>query len=125
MEQYVAGLQAEGVLDEHFTQLIQLQDEGTPDFVKEVVTLFIDDTESKIQKIGQALSIEPCPYHELDGIVHQLKGSSASIGAPQLSGLCIKMRERCQAQDVQGLRVLLSELHQSYVYLKGKLTPFL
>lgn len=125
MEQYVSELIGQGVLDEQFTQLLQLQDEGSPEFVKEVVALFFEDTETKIVKIGQALGTTPCPYHELDGMVHQLKGSSASIGACQLSSLCIRMRERCQAQDVPGCQNLLNELQQAFVALKGKLMPFL
>jgi histidine-containing phosphotransfer protein len=125
MEQYVAELIGQGLLDEQFTQLLQLQDEGSPGFVSEVVNLFFEDTESKIVKIGQALSTQPCPYHELDGMVHQLKGSSASIGACQLSSLCIRMRERCQAQDVGGCQALLMELQQAFVLLKGRLMPFL
>jgi len=103
-------MMGEGLLDEQFQQLIALQDESNPDFVTEVAELYFDDAVPKIQRVGQLLS-EPSPdFGELDAVVHQFKGSSASLGAGGMAKLCIRMRELCQQRDVAGCQALVMQV---------------
>jgi len=44
-----------GFLDDQFSQLQKLQDESTPDFVLEVVTMFFDDSESILKNMARCL----------------------------------------------------------------------
>jgi histidine-containing phosphotransfer protein len=109
-QQALSHMQAEGLLDEQFQQLLALQDETNPDFVTEVAELYFDDAVPKIQRIGQLLS-EPSPdFGELDAVVHQFKGSSASLGAGGMAKLCIRMRELCQQRDVAGCQALVMQV---------------
>jgi len=47
----------QGILDDQFSQLQMLQDESTPDFVEEVVTLFFDDSEKLLENLTQSLYV--------------------------------------------------------------------
>mmetsp|Transcript_36652 Transcript_36652/g.81569 ORF Transcript_36652/g.81569 Transcript_36652/m.81569 type:complete len:142 (-) Transcript_36652:807-1232(-) len=124
IESLVLQFQQEGILDEQFQQLMQLQDETNPNFVEEVVQLYFEDSGTKIDKIAQMLQGLP-DYNELDQLVHQFKGSSASLGAQQIAQLCIKLRESCQSQNREMCVFLLQQIQEAYRILKNRLELFL
>ena len=109
-QQALSQMQAEGLLDEQFQQLLALQDETNPDFVTEVTELYFDDAVPKIQRVGELLSAAAPDFAELDAVVHQFKGSSASLGAGGMARLCIRMRELCQQRDVAGCQALVQQV---------------
>lgn len=121
----VHELQQQGVLDDQFTQLMSLQDESNPDFVAEVVQLYYEDSAAKIDRISSMLASDPPNYAELDALVHQFKGSSASLGAAAIAQLCIGLRTGCQAHDRQSCIELANALRGAYGLLKSKLDLFL
>lgn len=133
MEQLLQQLQIEGVLDEQFQQLLMLQDETNPDFVAEVVELYFKDSVLKLERIGSVLhrtGAPPSPsglpdFNELDQIVHQFKGSSASLGARTIAQLCIKLREACQAGDVASCSACLEQTKSAFTMLQQKLRQFM
>ena len=111
-QQALASMHAEGLLDEQFGQLLALQDESNPDFVAEVAALYFDDAAPKIARVGQLLAAPPPgpDFGELDAVVHQFKGSSASLGAGGMARLCIRMRELCQQRDVAGCQAVVPQV---------------
>ena len=52
---YRFSLVLQGYLDEQFDQLEELQDESSPNFVEEVVTLFFRDSSRLMANIDDAL----------------------------------------------------------------------
>ncbi|KAJ8471928.1 hypothetical protein OPV22_026271 [Ensete ventricosum] len=92
----------QGFLDEQFYQLEELQDESSPNFVEEVVTLFFRDSSRLMANIDQALEQCPPDFHRLDKFLHRLKGSASSIGAGKMKNECAGFREFCSEENLEG-----------------------
>ncbi|KAF3636917.1 Histidine-containing phosphotransfer protein 3 [Capsicum annuum] len=90
------------ILDEQFIQLQQLQDESNPDFVVEVVSLFFEDSERLLNELAKALNQANVDFKKLNAHVHQMKGSSSSIGAQRVQRACIAFRNYCDDCNVEG-----------------------
>ncbi|XP_030552464.1 histidine-containing phosphotransfer protein 1-like [Rhodamnia argentea] len=118
---YLASLFHEGVLDDQFTQLQKLQDESNPDFTVEVASLFFVDSDKLIDNMAAALERSPVDFKQVDADVHQLKGSSSSIGATRVKNLCITFRSFCEAQSYEGCLICLQQVKNECALLKDKL----
>uniref|UniRef100_A0A7C8YZ44 Histidine-containing phosphotransfer protein n=1 Tax=Opuntia streptacantha TaxID=393608 RepID=A0A7C8YZ44_OPUST len=119
--EYSQSLFREGYLDSQFTQLQQLQDESNPDFVMEVVTLFFEDSERLVRDLTCALDQPVVDFKTVDAHVHQLKGSSSSIGAQRVKNACIEFRNFCEEQNADACRACLQQVNQEYFLVKSKL----
>ncbi len=71
------------------------------------------------------LTVPTPDYNELDQLVHQFKGSSASLGAQLIAQLCIRLRELCQVRDCAGCAMLQQQIKVAYADLKTKLELFM
>ncbi|OVA04394.1 Signal transduction histidine kinase [Macleaya cordata] len=118
---YTGSLFREGFLDEQFTQLQQLQDESNPDFVLEVVSLFFEDSEKLLNELAKALNQPIVDFKKVDAHVHQLKGSSSSIGANRVKNVCVAFRNCCEEQNTEGCLRCLQQIKHEYALVKNKL----
>ncbi|PON72929.1 Histidine phosphotransferase [Parasponia andersonii] len=121
LEAFTASLFSEGFLDDQFTQLQQLQDESNPDFVVEVVSLFFEDSERLLNELAKALDQQNADFTKVDAHVHQLKGSSSSIGAQGVQRACIAFRNCCEEKNIEGCLKCLQLVKQEYTLVKNKL----
>ncbi|KAG6432195.1 hypothetical protein SASPL_103769 [Salvia splendens] len=136
--EYSNALFREGLLDGQFIQLQMLRDDSNPDFVVEVVTLFFEDSQRILNELSKTLDEQNVDFKKIDANVHQLKGSSSSIGAQRVRNACIAFRSFCDAQDVESygfcffvlfpdqmcLRCL-QQVKQEYLLVKNKLEALL
>ena len=78
--------------------------------------MFVEDSTTKLSKIEAALSSsEPdAQAAELDGVVHQFKGSSSSIGAPRVTAACVDFRAAAQASDIDAMRKHLEAMRTEF-----------
>uniref|UniRef100_A0A7S3QPF2 Histidine-containing phosphotransfer protein n=1 Tax=Dunaliella tertiolecta TaxID=3047 RepID=A0A7S3QPF2_DUNTE len=119
MEAQVQVLISEGVLDAQFNELMQLQDESN--FLLEVIQLYFEDSATKIESIHRMLQAPEPDFQELDQLVHQFKGSSASLGARAITELCVQLRAHCQQRNKQGCEACMAHMGHAYEVLKAKL----
>ncbi|KAG0614528.1 hypothetical protein M758_6G184300 [Ceratodon purpureus] len=121
----IDSMLAEGILDDQFSQLQMLQDESTPDFVEEVVTLFFDDSVKLLENLTESLKTDPIDYKVVDGHVHQFKGSSSSIGAQRIKKVCMTFRPCCDNEDKQGCLDHLDKVKEEFNIVRTKLGKML
>ncbi|KAJ4786387.1 Histidine-containing phosphotransfer protein [Rhynchospora pubera] len=117
----LTSLFREGILNQQFTELQQLQDENNPGFVYEVVSLFFEDAGRLINELISNFNQQAVDYKKIDAYVHQLKGSSASIGAEKIRSVCQTFREYYDKNDIQGCYNCIQPLNQEFVTFKSKL----
>ncbi|CAA7397068.1 unnamed protein product [Spirodela intermedia] len=116
----VNSMFAEGLLDDQFTQLQMLQDANNPGFIAEVITLFCEDAERLLKELTTLLDQVAVDYHKVDAYVHQLKGSSSSVGAQHIKHGCIRFRQFCEENSKEGCVHALNLVKHEYYRLKTK-----
>ncbi|EXB74580.1 Histidine-containing phosphotransfer protein 4 [Morus notabilis] len=114
----------QGFLDEQFVQLEELQDDANPNFVEEIATLYYRDSSRLINNLEQALEKSPLDFNKLDNYMHQLKGSSTSIGAKKVKAECTQFREYCRTGNGEGCVRTFQQLKKEYGLLKRKLEAY-
>jgi HPt (histidine-containing phosphotransfer) domain-containing protein len=65
--------------------------DGDPEFVAELVEIFVDDAHEQIRQIQKA--IQGSDAIGLECRAHQLKGSSANVGADGMSNWALRLEE--------------------------------
>ncbi|CAN1285659.1 Pseudo histidine-containing phosphotransfer protein 6 [Linum perenne] len=110
MNRLLALLFHQGVLDEQFLQLQQLEDESSPNFVTEVVNIYFHES-----------GLEGCDYGKIGIHLNQLMGSSSSIGAKRVRNVCLAFRSASDHSNRHGCLRALEVLEHEYCYLKNKL----
>ncbi|PWA70213.1 Signal transduction histidine kinase, phosphotransfer (Hpt) domain-containing protein [Artemisia annua] len=119
--EYTTSLYREGYLDDQFTQLQKLQDDCSPDFVAEVVSLYFEDSEKLLNNLETALRQDIVDYKQVDAHVHQFKGSSSSIGAQRVKNVCVVFRNYCDAQNLEGCMLCLQQAKTEFIVVRNKL----
>ncbi|KAL0342102.1 UNVERIFIED_CONTAM: histidine-containing phosphotransfer protein 6 [Sesamum calycinum] len=122
MNRLLALLFHQGVLDEQFLQLQQLQDESSPNFVSEVVNIYFHESEKLLRNLRALLvDKEFSDYKKMGVHLNQFMGSSSSIGAKRVRNVCVAFRAASDQNNRAGCLRALELLEYEYCYLKSKL----
>jgi histidine-containing phosphotransfer protein len=123
---HIASMYASGMVDEQFQQLQMLQDDGSsPGFVAEVVTLFCDDADRIITELSKLLEQPIVDFDKVDAYVHQLKGSSASVGAQKVKYTCMQFRQLCQDKNRHRCIMALAVVRNEFYDVRSKFQTML
>ncbi|XP_039126428.1 histidine-containing phosphotransfer protein 2-like [Dioscorea cayenensis subsp. rotundata] len=121
----VDSMLQEGLLDEQFTQLQTLQDETSPGFVAEVIAMFCGDTGTVFNEIETIMNQAVIDFQNVDPLVHRLKGSSCTVGAPKMKLACVQYRQFRDANDRQGCLSAVNLIKDEYNILRNKFETML
>ncbi|KAK7261938.1 hypothetical protein RIF29_28262 [Crotalaria pallida] len=122
MNRLLAFLFHQGVLDEQFLQLQQLQDETSPNFVSEVVNIYFHESEKLLTNLrGLLMEREFSDYKKVGIHLNQFMGSSSSIGAKRVTNVCVAFRAAAEQSNRAGCLRAMEILEHEYCYLKNKL----
>ncbi|MEL6161271.1 MAG: Hpt domain-containing protein [Cyanobacteria bacterium J06627_32] len=98
-------------IDFDWQQLRQLAGEDA-DFEYELLGLFLQDTETMLQELDQALTVR-C-VTTVEAVAHALRGASANVGAIALSASALQLEQIARRGSLQGARSLLQQLKHHY-----------
>ncbi|CAN1200640.1 Histidine-containing phosphotransfer protein 1 [Linum perenne] len=115
----------QGMLDSQFTQIQALQDETNPTFVAEVISAFCNDAERIIIELNKSLSHQNVDFSKVDAFLHQLKGSSSSIGAHRLKCACVDLRQASNDKNKAGSLQALHIVTREYCLVRENFETFL
>ncbi|KAL6584815.1 histidine-containing phosphotransfer protein 6 [Orobanche minor] len=126
MNRLLALLFHQGVLDEQFLQLQQLQDETSPYFVSEVINIYFNESEKLLRNLrGLLVHNEFSDYKKIGMHLNQFIGSSSSIGAHRVRNVCLAFRAASELNNRAGCLRTLELLEYEYCFLKNKLHELL
>ncbi|XP_044343349.1 pseudo histidine-containing phosphotransfer protein 1-like isoform X3 [Triticum urartu] len=113
-----------GYLDEQFCQVEDLQDEASPNFAEEVVSLFFKDSARLVTNIEQAMEKYPKDFNRWDAHMQQLRGSCFSIGASKMNNECTSFRNSCGEENAEGCRRTFQKVKREHAILRQKLESY-
>ena len=91
-----------------FQELLELQTDEEPEFVEEIVAMYVDDAEAMLVELETLFSEDKdteeddvkVDYTKVRGVLHKLKGSSSTFGADGVSTKCEELRMHCIGEDL-------------------------
>eukprot|EP00257_Ricinus_communis_P021335 XP_015580799.1 histidine-containing phosphotransfer protein 1 isoform X2 [Ricinus communis] len=74
---FVRNLKQQGILDNHFDQVLEIRTIDNPRFVLEVISMFLNDADNCVSELNRLLNEAVVDYTQVVNYCHQLRGSSA------------------------------------------------
>ncbi|XP_039800198.1 pseudo histidine-containing phosphotransfer protein 5-like isoform X2 [Panicum virgatum] len=109
----------QGYLDEQFCQIEDLQDEASPNFTEEVVSLFFKDSARLMTNIEQAMEKNPRDSNRWDAHMQQLKGSCS-----RMKNECTSFRNSCEDENAEGCMRSFQKVKREHGVLRQELESY-
>jgi len=93
---------------------------GSCDFTRMLIDQFLQDAASQVEMLKDAARRSDAP--RLEATAHSLRGSSMTMGAKRLGGLCAQVEGKAGGKpDALGAEVLLGELDREFTRVREAL----
>jgi len=89
-----------------------LQDEGEPDFVNEMIELYLSNTPPLLESIRKAIVEKD--HEGLRHAAHTIKGNSNSLGAKRMGAVSLELEKIGRAGQIDGAHELLLQLEREF-----------
>ncbi|QGG47149.1 hybrid sensor histidine kinase/response regulator [Heliorestis convoluta] len=90
----------------------ELAMDSEPEFLQQVIGMYLEDTQPRIEALRQAVTQKDC--YVLEKVAHSMKSSSASLGALALSEQCAYMENLGRKRVSEGLEESLEKLLKEF-----------
>ena len=97
----------------------ELQQEGEPDFLCELIELYLDDTTARLAELHAGLKQQDAP--ELERVAHRLRGSSGNLGIRQMQALCMEIEETLRNGEMDSVGMILTRLEAEFELVREAL----
>ena len=94
------------------SQLDQLRAAGQEETFREIVCMYLDQSRLQIDQLNTAVAEDDCDT--ILSISHQLKGSSANLGANQLADACSRLESAAKEDQLYDSASLFSEIQGTF-----------
>ena len=92
--------------------LREMEEEGEPGLISELVEMFLDDVEPRLETLRQA--VDRGEAERLGRTAHTIKGSSGNIGAWRVSEISDRLQDAGESGDLSGATRDLEELEREF-----------
>ena len=104
-------------------QIDQLRGNGQNDDFREIISMYIDQTDEQLSTVKNALNEKN--FESITNKAHQIKGSSANLGARQLSDLCSRLEDSAKEGDLYSSKRLINEISGTFSRTRVQLLALL
>ncbi len=104
-------------------ELLALTQDGDPDLLVDLVTMFLEDAPNKVQSIVRGL--ESGDLGAVERAAHSLKGSSGNLGAIAVQHLCESIQNASRSGHRDQLPTLVHQLVPDFAAAQGALQQLL
>ncbi len=94
----------------------ELQTDGSPDLVAELIEMFVRDTASRLAVMRKAVFAENVRAVRQDA--HSLKGSSSNLGAHRMAALTGELEQLIQNESVRGADAVLDRMENEFARVR-------
>jgi two-component system, sensor histidine kinase and response regulator len=92
--------------------LRELQGEGEPEILSELIDLFLDEVPQQLGALREAVEKDDAP--SVERIAHTLKGSSGNMGATPMAQICAELEDVGASGDLSRAPELLERLEEEF-----------
>ncbi|HJQ27712.1 MAG TPA: response regulator, partial [Rubrobacter sp.] len=92
--------------------LRDLQEEGEPDLLKDLMELFLADVPLQLAVLRKAFEAGDVP--SVKRVAHTLKGSCGNMGAASMEALCTELEQTVRSGDLSAASGLISSLEEEF-----------
>ncbi len=98
----------------------ELEGAGSPNLIKELIELYLDDTKSRLAELRIGLNEQD--LKQLRRTAHSLKGSSGNFGVLRMAALCSELEKNLHLNEFHGVGVTLDQLEEEFERVQHALT---